>query len=261
MSLFPPSPRLAIAVAALCIGSANAAPTVYFGENQSPAGTVTGAPVTARAAFLGALETNVSSQGFESYAANPGNLVNPLAVTFNGSAGALNATLGGGTFGVVDASFDTGLGRFNTTPGGSQWWLATDSFTITFDTAISAFGFYGTDIGDFAGQLTVTLSGSAGDVAFTIPHTVDGADGSLLFWGVIDPDAAWTSVSFGNTGGGLDGFGFDDMVIGDRCQISAVDCDDNGNGGGTVPEPGTLVLASVAALGAFRAGRRRRRAG
>ena len=79
----------------------------------------------------------------------------------------------------------------------------------------------------------------------SITVVVDGQNnGSLLFWGFIDTAATYTSISLRNTSSS-DRFGFDDMVIGDREQV-------------TLPEAGTLGLLgmSIVALGV--AGRRRR---
>ena len=226
-----------------------AAPITYFGENQLPGAAVSGDPVTARASFLAAL-SGVGSEGFESFTPN----VIPSSVTaiFTGSSGNVTATLSGPSSGVVDASYDTpDLGRFNTTSGGSQWWLAEGGgFTLEFDRPIAAFGFYGTDIGDFNGQLTVTLTDILSNVStLTVNHTINGNDASLLFWGFIDDSTTYTRVEFGNTVPDLEGFGFDDFVIGDRGQVILPV---------QVPEPSTLAIA-LAGLGMLRAATLRRR--
>lgn len=208
-------------VAGLAV-TAQAAPVTYFGENLSPGATVTGAPVTARNSFLSQL-TGVGNETFESFANNTSA---PLALSFPGSSGNITATLSGnGT--VFDSA---ALGRFATS--GSKFYEVAGSFTLTFSQAISAFGFYGTDIGDFNGQVTLQLAGG-GTVNLTIPNTINAPNGSLLFFGFIDAAASYTSITFGNTSAGTDFFGFDDMVIGDRQQIRAV------------PEPGALALAGM----------------
>ena len=56
---------------------------------------------------------------------------------------------------------------------------------IDFDTAVAAFGFYGVDIGDFSGQVTVTTV-NGGTNVYNVGNTVNGPGGSVLFWGVID---------------------------------------------------------------------------
>jgi hypothetical protein len=222
---------LAAAIVAGLAVAAQAAPTVYFGENQAPAGTVSGDPLAARASFLAGL-SGVSSEGFESFAIGKSA---PINLSFTGSGGALAAELTG----VGQITNDTDVGRFNTTPGGSRWWDVSGDFTITFGTAVSAFGFYGIDIGDFNGQVTVALT-DINDVVtnYTVDNTVNGRNGSLLFWGFIDGVNSYKKVVFGNTNAGTDFFGFDDMVIGDAGQV-----------GPSIPEPGSLALAGLALAG------------
>jgi PEP-CTERM motif len=231
------------------LSAAQAAPTLYFGEDQGPGGAVVAgrAPATARAAFATQLTTGVSSEGFEGFASGA---AAPLNLSFAGSAGStLQATLSG----TGSISTDTSFGRFNTTAGGSKWWNVSGAFTINFLTEISAFGFYGTDIGDFNGQVTIDLTDSAGaSTRYTVNNTPNGADGALLFWGFVDKSGTrYKSITFGNTNAGTDSFGFDDMVIGDFGQV---------NPPPTTPEPGSLALVGLALAGLAVASRRRARA-
>lgn len=230
------------AIAAVTIfasAAASAAPIVYFGENQLPNKIVSGAPVDARASFLSSL-AGVSTETFEIFkVGTPA----PLGLAFEGSNGTINATLSGA--GAINNS--TGAGRFNTSAGGSKFYDVSGAFTINFDQAISAFGFYGTDIGDFSGKITLALAGG-GNTNLIVPNKINGASGSLLFFGFIDPSVSYTSITFGNTNAGTDIFGFDDMVIGDRAQV-IVD----------VPEPGSAALLAIALLGLGVATRRKQK--
>jgi len=239
----------AFVIATAAAASATAAPQIYFAENLAPNGTVTGTPVAARTSFLSNL-IGVGNEGFEP-PQTPNTGVDKAIVQFKGSGGSsIEATLQGGGFGIVNSTGDPpDLGRFNTTPNGEQWWLSGEPFSITFDTPISAFGFYGTDIGDFNGQLTIDLQDQAGNVTQQVVNNeVDGPSGSLLFWGFIDPTVKYTRITFGNTAPGYDGFGFDDMVVGDLGQIKPP------NG---VPEPFSLALVGAALLGVLATRRRR----
>ena len=234
-----------------------AGPTIYFGENQTPGQTVTGAPLAAKNAFLGQL-TGVGTETFEGF--NAGDTV-PLPITFAGGAGNIVATLNGTgevakTIAPSPGNPDPNAGRFNTTgataaPSDGKWWDVSGDFGIDFDVAISAFGFYGTDIGDFSGQVTVDLTDTSGVVhTFIINNKIGGNNASLLFWGFTDTGNSYTKIVFGNTNPGLGGdfFGFDDMIVGDKAQIVPP---------GSVPEPGPLALIGLGLVG-LAASRQRR---
>lgn len=234
--------------AALFAASAQAAPVVFFGENQAPAQIATGTPATARASFLG----NLTGVGVETFEGQTTGAAAPLALTFPGSAGNITATLSG--TGVVFQT-PSAAGRFNTTgasaaPVAGKWWQVEGTFEIAFSSAISAFGFYGTDIGDFNGQVTIALTDTDNiTTVLNSGNTINAANGSLMFWGIVDTVKSYTKVTFGNTSqNGSDFFGFDDMVIGDRQQIRPP------NG---VPEPGILALLALGLVGAGTMGRRR----
>lgn len=228
---------------ALGLSAPMSAQTIFFGENQNPGGAATGAPVDARNDFLARL-SGVSTESFESFAVGS----SPEAITFTGSAGTITASFSPGTGTVRDSST---AGRFAT--DGANFFSTSSIFEANFSTPVAAFGFFGTDVGDFDGQLTVELFRVGGSSSLlTVPNTINAADSSLLFFGVIDTANPFTRIRFGNTSTGSDTFGFDQLTIGDIGQVT-----------GAVPEPGTwaMLLLGFAFIGGALRSRRDKLAG
>jgi len=198
-------------------GTGNAVPVAYFGEDL---GLGEGTPLpahpnadAARVAFLGGLE-GVGTESFESFAAGTGA---PLSISFPGAG---TATLqGNGVVEEVPVGSTNGFGRYAIS--GTHYWESSDVFSIAFTEPVAAFGFYGVDIGDFQGRVTLTLT-NGGSVTLTIPHTVGGLGGSVLYFGFIDTEQQYTGISFGNSASGVDFFGFDDFTIGSITQVKNV---------------------------------------
>ena len=111
--------------------------------------------------------------------------------------------------------------------------------SLTFSNPVAAFGFYGVDIGDFNGQVTLTTSGGLNQF-FNVGNTLNGSGGSVLFWGVISNADTFTSISFGNTSNGSDAFVFDNFTVGSLEQVKS-----------PVPEPETyaMFLAGLGFMG------------
>ena len=254
---------IATVAALTLVGAAHAglvASNIYVEEMADAGGVFPTGGLSARTRFLAALDDTVQSYGFTNDPVGTTTTPTaPLAVNFAGSAATtIKATLRGSGF--VENS--TSFGRFNTTPlpAGStrtRWWAApavagTSGFSIEFDTAISAFGFYGTDIGDFGGTLKLILTPSAVgalDETVVVTSTL-AADGALLFYGFASRDVAYKKITFVTTGSSVtdDYFGFDDFVVADRDQIRVANP--------TLPEPGSLALVGLALLGAAATRRR-----
>lgn len=198
----------------------------FFGEDLNPTddpGTVADDPVplttrpradAARASFLGKL-TGVATESFDGFAGGTGPAL-PLTfgsdtATLSGAGNVLSVEAGLSFNGVFPTSGSNVYFLF--LPGGSS------SFSVAFTAPQAAFGFYATDVGDGSGQLVLRLhrpDGSTSDV--TVPSTVAGPTGSIFYFGVIDPETPFDSVTFTNTGAG-DGFGFDDLTIGRASQF------------------------------------------
>jgi len=221
----------------LTISSVSAVPVIYFGEDLTPGYTIPagGAAETARNDFF----INLSGVGTETFDSFTAGETGPFNLSFPGSSSSITATLSGGGSTICNTNINClppAAGEYPTS--GDQWLATNTGFTINFSEAISTFGFYGTDIGDFGGQLELTLSNGSTEI-LTINNGSE--NGSLLFFGFIDQTNTYTSIAFSNSSGGSDFFGFDDMVIGDAGQINGGEIE--------IPEPGTLSLLVIGLLG------------
>lgn len=239
----------AIAAAALTMGMSANAGLIFFGEDLIPGETVPagGAAETARNAFLSSLQ-GVGTETFEGIAGDTS--ANGLVLNFPGSTGNITATQST-TSGSPYISDSSGAGRFATS-GTNFLQEVTSGFSVSFGSEIAAFGFYGTDIGDFNGQVTLEITGNNAPQTFNVGNTINAPNGSLLFWGFIaDAGETFTSVAFGNTAAGSDVFGFDDLTIGELGQVVPPSSD--------VPVPGTLTLLALGlGLAGFGAGRKKK---
>jgi hypothetical protein len=226
---------------------ASAALTVYTMEGDSSSG------------FVGALAAGtLKIEDFESL----GGESPPVALPFGG-ASAL-ATLSG-----PDKVSTADLNGRHSVQGGSNYWAGgAEPFEITFDTSLRAFGFWGTDIGDFStdcpsptagctsngGALRVEFykSGPNGDELVDF-EVIDGVDsnGSELFRGYVasSADMSFYKVKFINLQTGWDGQGFDRLMFG---EVTDQPPPPNGT-----PEPGMLALLGLGMLGVVATRRRR----
>ena len=211
------------------VAPASAAPIIFFGEDPAAGGSL---PIpnsaAAQTAFLSQI-VGAQVETFESFAALTTLTGAGISVNF----GADTATMQGSDS-LSQVRGVSGNGRFAVSGTKYVNCALGDTCTLSFSAPQVAFGFFGTDIGDFAGQLTLLLDGV--DVV-NVPHTVNAPNGSGLFFGLIDTANPFTIVQFQNSGSG-DSFGFDSFTIGRLEQIR-------------VPEPATipLLMLGLAGLG------------
>jgi hypothetical protein len=128
------------------------------------------------------------------------------------------------------------------------------SFTIEFSKPITAFGFFGTDVGDFDGQIQLTVTPTMGaNQVLNVPHQRSGVtnvidtnlNATLIFFGFTS-DTPFTKVAFTNIGQNPDRFGFDKLVIATTNEV---------------PEPSTMALVASGLICLGGGGLLRRRQG
>lgn len=208
-----------------------ATPVTFFGQDlntSTRANSYTNTLANSNAAH-DAFFSNLSdtqTQTFETYA-NDTTL--PLTISFGSAMNAIltdstststiKGTPDGGRFAI------SGTNYLQTGPG--------SGFTLTFSSPISALGFYGTDIGDVGNMLSITLEGQS--TSLLVPVQAGVPSGSALYFGFYDTERAYTSVTFNNTGGAVDVFGFDDIAIGSLAKANPA----------ITPEPSSLLLLAT----------------
>lgn len=245
---------LLIASTALVAAAAQAAPETFLGTDvgvgqtlRLPAHPLADA---ARDAFLARLQGGVPTQTFEAIAATaPVYADRTISLPF----GAQTAVLAGVGL-VMDSPAPSTANPVNGLPSGvypisgTHAWLSADDFTLSFAAPQVALGFYGVDIGDFNGRLTLELVFSdASSLLVPASSGVVNRGGSVQYFGVLSVDRPFVAVRFGNSAPvGYDGFVFDDLTIATVAQLAPV------------PEPSSwaMWLAGIAVLGGL--ARRRR---
>ena len=266
----------ALLIAAAILGKTTPAQafSIYFGEdlssNENARLTASPNADAARTDFLSRL-VNVGTETFESAALWT---EAPLSISF-GAAG--TATMGGDGY-IATTVRQLPNGKYAITPTGTntgrypisgrQYWESWEDFSIDFSKPIAAFGFYGTDIGDINGNLTLTLLNSLTGFSqnITVNHTSGrpaNMGGSVLYFGLIaDASQVFNKVRFTNNSGGYDAFGFDNMTIGSIDQVALLEP------AGAIevvplsePVPEPLTMAGMALGGAMLTGARRFRQG
>jgi hypothetical protein len=166
-----------------------------------------------QAQFGSNLKSSAVSVGFEGIATGP-------ITQFSAGSRTVSVTGVTGTVEVREQDAGTSFGAYPTEGNRFLFQFNNPSFTLNFDSAIVAFGFMGTDIGDGGASLLLTFQRADGTTqnilvpnSRTAPGSWPNISGSALFFGIIDRDHPFTSITFTNPNNPLDGFGFDEMMI------------------------------------------------
>lgn len=210
--------------------------TIFFGEDTGANVGANPIPnsIAAEASFLSNL-TGTGTETFEGFA----NGATASNINFPGVG---TATITSST-GTVVTGANT-AGRFPVLGSNNYYEVGNGTFTINFANPVAAFGFYGTDIGDFNGQVTLALNNGLSSV-LTVPNTLNAPNGSALYFGLIAQNAGetFTQVTFGNTNVGTDFFGFDNLTVGTLSQVTPATA---------VPEPFTIIGTLIGGTAALR---------
>ncbi|MCY7316097.1 MAG: hypothetical protein LH480_10870, partial [Rubrivivax sp.] len=217
---------LAVAAAALVAGSAQAY-TTFNGVDANGAETVLALTPNASAAEA-AFRSNLVGTGTETFESLAIGDSAPLSLSF-GIAGTATLTGGSGRVRGNSSNQTNTFGRYSV-PGGNRFWEVTaggeNTFVVSFSQDVAAFGFYGIDIGDFEGTLSLEfLNGTGGVIGTQNVNAAAGgvANASVLYFGVLAAGDAelFRGVRFVTTGGigSSDVFAFDSFTIAAKEQV------------------------------------------
>lgn len=170
-------------------------PDIFFAETFSNDGLPTGRTGLAvdESDFFITNVTSPATITFESEANETVYNTSPRVISFPAPKSTLTATFTSTSLGskLIDEVITgtNNAGRFNVTTSGSKFLEFRDNLLITFSSPITAFGLFGTDWGDFLGQVKITLNyANITPVTYVIPHSKPATSGCLVFWGFISTE-------------------------------------------------------------------------
>lgn len=228
----------------LSVAVADAAPITFFGQDAGPGddNVRLGSHLAAdgaQTAFFSALSSR-TTLNLDLL------LAGTSAVPF--TLGAVNGNLQGNAVTVATRSIPTGTDGFGGYPisGNILWVMDANTFTITLSQPVTAIGFYGIDIGDAGGALSVALNGGV-PIPVALPSLTSG---NVLYFGLTDLTSPFSTITVNNSFSG-DRFNFDDLTVGFANEDPNL---------AATPEPATLFLLGTSLAGMAGAAWKRRKA-
>jgi len=205
--------NFSLAIILFAAATVKATPEIFFGQDVSiyPVGGLDAVPrptnitntLVAQASFLANLN-GIQTESFESFPTAS----NPTTLVFGTMSGNRTVLSVANSTNTSNGAFPLTGTNFVALSGGSD-----QSFTITFSTPQTAFGFFGADIELNELQLTLTSTNGTQEI-LVVPVTVPQGSGGCFYYGLIDQAAPFVSAKLENVGANQDGFAFDDMSIG-----------------------------------------------
>lgn len=222
--------------AAVVVGAAaQAAPVYFFGiDNTNLSGGGAHANADAAHAAFAAAAGPLAQQSFE----RAGDGIPAGAVPASFAVGARTVAFSGDGGGAGYQQVTNGVGSFDTfaTHGSQHLEVLTDpgrtSFRMDFDAAVSALGFYLTDVNDWLGSqgalsLQVHLLRAGGGETVldlvTDPAPAQTVNGNVAFWGVVDIAEPIVGFFVANPAGniGQDALGVDQLMLAQPAAVAA----------------------------------------
>ncbi len=215
----------AVILFALTVGWTPAAQQIFFGEDLNSSDIVPPASManttTAHNNFMAQLSSGVGIESFETFSTSA---TQPLNLSFPGSSGSIGATLTSPATLQIIRNTVPGTASNGRYPLSGVQFLQVNGtdFTLNFSSPIAAFGFYGADIGDYGGHLTLDVRYlTAGVVTLNVGNSATGGgatDGSALFFGFLNTSDTFDQIIFHNSDAN-DLFAYDAMTVGDLFQL------------------------------------------
>jgi len=214
-----PQTLLVLAYTLVLTSTTHAAPMIIYGHDRGLGEQVrlteTPNADAARDTFLALVDDAITEnfEGFEEYAGYQTGLTLDLGALGTSTLQSTDNNNSMWVDAVASGTTNT-VGRYAIS-GVNYLQVSSSYFQLSFSRPVTAFGFYGIDIGDFSGLFTLDVTRPNGSsTTYTLDDTYRSPGGGVLYWGLIDAENPFSEIRFSNSNSGTDWFGFDDMTVG-----------------------------------------------